>query len=137
MIGRWLANIGLGLLLGVAWIVGVVVLATGGGTIASPLSVMFGVLYGLVEWAVFGLIPVLLYLVIGEFLWARLRRPRLASILLGAIIVGAYPFAVQAGHIALTIEAILWLLAFLGVGATFGAIARLPSPSASPDIRER
>ncbi|MBI3751504.1 MAG: hypothetical protein HY263_07600 [Chloroflexi bacterium] len=93
---------------------------------------MAGMLYGLFEWAIFGVVPVMLYLVIGEVLWARVARRRLASILLGAVIVAAYPFALQAGQIQLNPEAILWLIAFAAVGAIFGAIARLPgSPSTS------
>ena len=96
----------------------------------NPVSVLFGVLYGLAEWAIFGVVPVLLYLLIGEAIWPRVARRRVVSIGLGAVIVAAYPFALQAGHVQLSPEAIAWLLAFAAVGATFGAIARLPSPRA-------
>ena len=127
MIKRWFANVALAGLLGVAWVFGLVALSAVGS--ASPTSVMFGALYGLFEWAFFGVIPVLLYLLIGEVIWAHVARRRLASIILGAVIVAAYPFALRAGEFQLTTEALVWLVAFAGVGATFGAIARLPEPA--------
>jgi hypothetical protein len=93
--------------------------------------VLFGTLYGLVEWAIFGVVPVLLYLLIGEAIWPRVARRRLVSIGLAAVIIAAYPFALQAGQMTMSAEAIAWLLAFAAVGAVFGAIAHLPSPHAS------
>jgi hypothetical protein len=92
---------------------------------------MFGALYGLFEWAFLGIVPVLLYLLIGEVIWARVARPRFASIALGAVIVGTYPFALQAGQVQLSAQAFGWLLSFAAIGAAFGAIARLPGPRAT------
>ena len=129
MIKRWLANVGLAGLLGVAWVLAMLTLSVVGS--ASPVSapsVIFGALYGLFEWAFFGVVPVLLYLVIGEVIWPRVARRRLASMILGAVIVAVYPFALRAGQIQPSPEAIVWLVAFAAVGATFGAVARLPGP---------
>lgn len=132
MLKRWLVNVGLAELLGVAWVLGASVLQVVGSP--SPQSVVFGAVYGLFEWAFFGVVPILLYLLIGEVIWPRVARRRLVSIVMGAVIVAAYPFALQADRIHPPAEAIVWLLAFAGVGATFGAVARLPGPARSTAV---
>ncbi|HEX7950902.1 MAG TPA: hypothetical protein VF494_11180 [Candidatus Limnocylindrales bacterium] len=135
MIRRWLANVGLAGLLGVVWVLGLVAIwLVGSERPTSTPSVVFGLLYGLFEWAIFGVVPVLVYLVIGELIWPRVARRRLASIMLGAVVVVSYSLVLQAGQVNLSPEAVVWLATFAAVGATFGAIARLPGPPAAPDV---
>ena len=136
MIRRWLTNVALAAILGVAWMLGVVVLSVVGsaGPVSGP-SMLGGILYGLFEWAIFGSVPVMAYLVIGEVVWERVPRQRLASVILGAVVVVAYVLALRAGHVALSPEAVEWLVAVAAVGATFGALARLPGRPAPADVQ--
>jgi hypothetical protein len=127
MIKRWLANVGLAVLFGGAWVIGVFALAMRDAESAgiSTSQLAGDLIYGLFELVLFAVVPVLLYVVVGEAIWPRVARQRLASIALGAGILIAFQFALSAGEFKAWPEA--WLG---GIGAIYGAMARLPGPRA-------
>ncbi len=138
---RWLANIGLALVLCFVYAVAVAVLSFAANWIAgTPPTISDAVaslLYGLVELPFLVAIPVLVYLAVGELIWPRVQRQRLSSVVLAAAALVAGLLAAQASHLTASRGVLVVTIVLAGAGAVYGSLAWLPGHPPARGIDQR